>query len=173
MKQRIFIILLAIMMAGKTDSQNTVGLISKKQGATEGFTFVYPINQANGYLVDGCGALVNAWLDDPTFMAGAAAYLTPQGQLLKTKRKINFAQDKIFAPGAGGIVELRSWDNNLLWQYELNNEQFRLHHDIKLMHNNHILMLVWEEKSKEECVAAGRNPGFISDGKIYNEKSLK
>ncbi|HRG65722.1 MAG TPA: aryl-sulfate sulfotransferase [Saprospiraceae bacterium] len=171
--QRIKPVLLLLFITGYVSSQNTVGLISKKEGATDGFTFVYPINQANGYLLDECGQLVNAWPDDPTYMAGAAAYITNAGQLLKTKRKINFAQDKIFAPGAGGIVELRSWDNQLLWTFEINNEKERLHHDIKLMPNNHVLMLVWEEKTKEECIAAGRNPAFISDGKMYNEKIIE
>lgn len=173
LSHRIIIILCFLILSGNIYSQNTVGLISKKEGATEGVTFVYAINQANGYLLDNCGAIVNAWIDDPSYMAGAAAYLTPEAQLLKTKRKINFAQDKIFAPGAGGIVELRSWDNQVLWTYELNNEKQRLHHDVKLMPNKHILMLVWEEKTKEECIAAGRNPAFISDGKIYNEKIIE
>lgn len=166
---------LAIMMffTHWTTAQNTVGLISKQENATDGYTFIYTLNQANGYLINACGEVVNSWTDDASFMAGASAYITPEGNLLKTKRKINFAQDKIFAPGAGGIVELKSWNNDLLWSYELNNDKQRLHHDIKLMPNGNILMLVWEEKSREECIQAGRNPAFISDGKMYNEKIIE
>ncbi|MBK8700353.1 MAG: aryl-sulfate sulfotransferase [Saprospiraceae bacterium] len=155
-------------------AQQTVGLITNQSTiGTEGYTFIYPINQANGYLINNCGELIHQWPDDQKYMAGAAAYITPEGHLLKTKRDRNALQDKIFAPGAGGTVELRDWDNQVIWSFTLNNEQYRLHHDIKLMPNGHVLMLVWEYKSKADCITAGRDSSYISDGKIYAERIIE
>lgn len=76
------------------------------------------------------------------------------------------------APGGSGIVELYNWEGDLKWQFALNEvasvnagytgtPDRRLHHDIELMPNGHILMIAWERFSQEQAVAHGRNPGLL------------
>lgn len=151
----------------------TCGLISYNGTATEGYNFIYPINQATAYLINNCGEIVNTWPDSAQYMSGPVATLTSDGKLLKTKRKRDFSQDKIFAPGAGAIVELRNWENDIEWSFALNNQFSRLHHDIEIMPNGNFLFLIWDLKTKEECIKAGRDTLFLPEGRIFSERIIE
>jgi hypothetical protein len=74
--------------------------------------------------------------------------------------------DPIWAGGGGAIVEIRDWDNTLIWDFEMNNEEERLHHDIAVMPNGNILMIAWEVKTEAEAIQAGRDPALIADGEL-------
>ncbi len=156
-----------------TYCQNTVGLINLDAKKTlDGYTFVNPINVSNHYLINNCGEIINEWLD-PNFVSGAASYLLKNGDIIKSKRSRDNSKDSIFAPGAGAIIEIRDWNNSLKWSYTLNNQQERLHHDFKVMPNGNLLLLVWELKSKMECIQAGRDTLTIPNSGIYNEKIIE
>lgn len=165
----LFIIILSFSCA--LYSQNTVGLLSYDiTQSFQGYSLMYPHNQANVYLIDNCGEIVHVWEDDVDFRPGNTAYLREDGTLVKTKRSaINPQLDPIWAGGGGGIVEIRSWDNDLLWSFELNNENYRLHHDIDPMPNGNILMLAWERISREDAIAAGRDSLLLSQGDLWPE----
>ena len=49
-----------------------------------------------------------------------------------TYRPQIFANDPIWAGGGGATVERRTWDNEVLWSYTLNDSTGRLHHDIEV-----------------------------------------
>ena len=154
--------------AGKIQAQNTVGLLSYEPSESfQGYNLFYPHNQPNVYLINDCGEIVHVWEDEPNFRPGNMAYLQDDGRLIKCKRESAVANDPIWAGGGGAFVEIRGWDNNLEWSFEQNDSLARLHHDIAPMENGNILMIVWEKKTKEEAIAAGRDTSLITEGELW------
>jgi len=139
----------------------------------EGYTLIYPHNQPKAILLNNCGEIVHQWEDDNDFRPGNTAYLLESGDLIKAKRHLDFSNDSIWGGGAGAIVEGRSWDNQLLWSFELNNEKFRLHHDIEVLPNGNVLLLAWESITEEEAIDLGRDPTLIRFGELWGEKILE
>ncbi|MBK8700354.1 MAG: aryl-sulfate sulfotransferase [Saprospiraceae bacterium] len=150
-------------------AQNTTALLSLDVAHYRpGYNLIYPFNQANVYLIDQCGEVVHTWEDDePNAVPGVAAYLTPQGNLVKCKTIGSFAADTIRAGGAGEFVEIWSWDNDLLYSFHLNTGKARLHHDIKVMPNGNILMIAWENFTPQQAIENGRKPSLIIEGAIW------
>ena len=156
-----------LMLTTVTYSQNTVGLLTYDFEKTyEGYSLIAPDLQPNVFLLNNCGEIIHEWTDTLPFVIGSACLL-PDGRVLKAKQHLSHQGDSIWSGGAGEIAELRSWDNELLWRFELNTDTKRLHHDIKPMPNGNVLMIAWEKKTAAEAIAAGRNPGLISEGKLW------
>ncbi len=155
-------------------AQRTVGLLSHNpERAFEGYNLIYPHNQPTVYLLNNCGEVVHRWADEPFWRPGNTAYILPNGNLVKTKRRNIFQNDPIWAGGGGAIVEIRDWDNNLIWQFEQNNATQRLHHDFKVLPNGNIIMISWELKTGSEAVEAGRNPALLPQNKIWPDYILE
>ncbi|MEM1216213.1 MAG: aryl-sulfate sulfotransferase, partial [Bacteroidota bacterium] len=149
-------------------AQNTVGLLDYNiNEAYPGYTLIYPHNQPTVYLLDGCGEFVHSWPDSVQFRPGNTAYLLDDGRLVKTKRLASIAGDPIWGGGGGAMIEIRSWDNDLLWFFELNNEQARLHHDIEVLPNGNILAIAWENKTRAEAIAMGRDTTALADDELW------
>ena len=145
-------------------AQNTVGLLSyDKDRSFEGYNLIYPHGQPNVYLLNNCGEIVHVWTDDPEYRPGNTAYITEEGMLYKTKRLASTANDSIKAGGQGAIIEIRDWDNNLIWGFEMNDTLNRLHHDFAVMPNGNILAIAWEFKNLEETLTAGRDQAKMSE----------
>lgn len=154
---------------------NTVGLLSYNPAkAFDGYNLFYPHNQSKVFLVNNCGQIVNIWEDeDPDMRPGNTAYLLENGTLLKTKRLNIAVNDPLWAGGGGAIVENRDWNNNLIWSFELGNEQRRLHHDIRPMPNGNILMIAWEKKTKAQAIQGGRSPDKITQDQFWPDYVLE
>lgn len=171
--------LVLILFAFQLIAQNTVGLISYKPSKVyDGYNLIFPHNQPNVYLIDNCGEIVHTWEDDAGFRPGNTAYLLGDGRLVKAKRPASVAGDAIWAGGGGGIVEIRDWDNNLEWSFELNDSLARLHHDIAIVEDPDsddftILMLAWELKTEEEALAAGRDTATTAQDKLWPDYILE
>lgn len=148
MKSVLWIFLTAILPT-ILYGQNTVGLLSYNNDKTyDGYTLIYPHNQPHVYLLNNCGEIVQTWRDSSIYRPGNTAYITKDAKLIKAKRKGVVVNDPIWYGGGGAIVEIRDWDNNLEWSYEINDSMYRMHHDIKVMPNGNILLLVWEKRQK-------------------------
>ena len=161
-------LLLTFFVAGQTQAQNTVGLLSYKPWKSyDGYNLIYPHNQPNVYLLNNCGEIVHIWEDDTDFRPGNTAYLMEDGRIVKTKRPASIANDPIWAGGGGATIEIRDWDNNLEWSFTLNDSLDRLHHDIEVMPNGNILAIVWEKKTMQEAIDAGRDPNLLVDGELW------
>lgn len=155
-------------------SQNTVGLLTYNASQTyQGYTMIFPHNQANVFLLNNCGEVVHTWEDEDNFRPGNTAYLLPNGNMVKTKRDDVVTDDAIWAGGGGEFVEIRSWENDLLWSFEMNDTIHRLHHDIEPMPNGNILMITWERLSLEEAVEAGRDATTLTQGELWAEKIIE
>lgn len=149
-------------------SQNTVGLISYNQNqALDGYNLIYPHNQPNVFLLNNCGEIVHTWEDDANWRPGNTAYLTKEGNLYKTKRDASVTEDRIWAGGGGALLEIRDWDNNLIWDFEMNDSIHRLHHDFAITDQGTIIALAWELKNADECLAAGRDTSTLARGEMW------
>ena len=58
--------------------------------------------------------------------------------------------------GTGGGLLCISWDNDILWSYELSNSDYQHHHDIEPLPNGNVLILSWDRKTFSESMQAGR-----------------
>lgn len=164
MKFTYFVSLLFFLFTISTEvvGQNTVGLLSYDPSASfDGYNLLYPHRQPNVYLLNNCGEIVHQWEGEENTVPGNTAYLTQDGLLVKTSRPSVVTGDRIWAGGGGATVEIRDWDNNLVWDYTVNDSLRRLHHDIAIVDKEdnqfNILMIAWEYKNTDEVVAAGRD----------------
>ena len=145
-------------------AQNTVGTIEYESDlALDGYNMVVPLFGKDAMLVDMCGEVVHTWESADTLRHSTWSYLQPNGDLVMTLRQANVANDVIWTGGGGGIIERRSWDNELLWSYTLNDSLYRLHHDIHVMENGNVLALAWELKDSAQYMAAGGDTTLIDD----------
>ncbi len=158
-------------------SQNTVGLISYNQNKSfDGYNLIYQHNQPNVYLLNNCGEIVHTWEGDPDTRPGNTVYLLEDGRLVKTLRPSSVVGNAIWAGGGGATVEIRSWDNDLEWSYTVNDSLERLHHDITVVEKNDkltIAMIVWEVKTLDEVIAAGRDTSVLQRDEMWPDYILE
>lgn len=123
----------------------TIGLLFSTNQASDGYTLFSPESNEQVYLIDNCGEKINAW----TFTQGPelTCYLREDGTLLRA------GQDSL---------EIRDWDNTLLWSYALTANGLAQHHDIAPLPNGNILCLLHDDYSAEQMIAAGRAPANVA-----------
>ncbi len=175
MQRKIYLFYGLFLLVVGLPAQNTVGVLMQQEGqAYEGYNLLFPNSVSDVYLIDNCGQIVHTWEDGAQFRPGNAVYLLDNGDLIKCKRAATSGPNNpIWAGGAGETVEIRTWDNELLYDYTLNNEQFRLHHDVEPLPNGNILLLAWERKTREEAIAMGRNPDLLAQDYMLSEAILE
>ena len=128
--------------------ERTVGLLVNESDAAVGYTLFTGQNNSVVFLLDQLGRVAHAWrMPDKA----SHARLHDNGSLL-----VNMAP---------GIVELDP-RGSIIWQYGINGH----HHDFFKMPNGNVLLLMHKLKTREEAVAAGANPEFVSekDGLNYD-----
>ena len=96
---------------------------------------------------------------------GVSAYLLENGHLLRpgALQKQSFG----FGPGAGGRVQEFTWEGNLVWDYTFASEKRLPHHDVTQLPNGNVLLIVWEKKTSEEAIAAGRRPDLVGNAGLH------
>jgi len=163
MRNLIYLFLLFVTFKSIAQSTgNTVGLTFYNPSlATEGYNLHFPHNQGTAYLLNNCGQIVHRWTDNQ-FRPGNGIWLRENGHLYATKGRNALSNSFIHAGGGGEKVEIRDWDNTILWSYTINDSTQRMHHDIELMPNGNILAIVWQYKTDAEAIAAGRNPAKLT-----------
>ncbi|MFA7082327.1 MAG: aryl-sulfate sulfotransferase [Bacteroidales bacterium] len=132
----------------------TVGMFVNEEDSFNGYTLFTPMRSSTIYLIDNQGRKINSW--DTNSEKTIGAYLSENGDLVVSKTP-NGASI-INGPIATGIVEKYDWNGNLLWTFELNNAEARLHHDFEVLPNGNVLMVAWEIKTTAEAIAQGRDP---------------
>ncbi len=138
-------------------AQNTVGLLSYNPAlASDGYNLYFPHRQGNTFLLNNCGELVHVW-EDTVYNPGNSVYLDETGKLYKCIGRGAASNGYIHAGGGGEALEIRDWDNTLLWRWFYNDSTVRLHHDIAVKPNGNILAVAWELKDTAEVLAAGRD----------------
>jgi len=140
------------------------GLVLNEPGAFEGYTLFAPIGDTTTYLIDMEGRIVNWW--ESEFRPGHSAYLLENGHLLRAGA-VGGRNRTFHGGGAGGRIQEFSWEGELLWDYEYSGPRHLQHHDFERLPNGNILLIAWEARSREEAVAAGRNPEMIGSEGLW------
>lgn len=128
------------------------GLRSKRDGALAGYTLIAPLNSKQVHLLDMDGEVAHTWKVD--HVPGGGTYLLENGHLLRTAMVND--NPRFHGGGIAGRIEERDWDGNLVWEYELANDQRTTHHDIERLPNGNVLAIAYEYHSPEEAFAKGR-----------------
>jgi hypothetical protein len=123
----------------------TIGLRSNLGGGSEGYTLFSPEKDTTVYLIDQCGQIVNDWgfSEKP----GATCYLLENGNLLRAGKD---------------SLEIRDWDNNLIWSYAMNVNGYLQHHDIEPLPNGNILCLLTDRYTDVEMIPQGRDSSQLA-----------
>lgn len=166
MKKHLFFSLLFVLLTVNIQAQQTVGLFANSTKAFEGYTLFAPINNTETYLIDNCGEKVHSWSSN--YRPGLSCYLLEDGTLVRTGR-FQFM-------GTGvGIVEMIDWDGNVIWDYSANATHGKQHHDIALLPNGNILLIVNDDRTQAEVIEAGsstNNEILISEQIIEIQPNL-
>ncbi len=100
-------------------------------------------------------------------MPGQSVYLLDDGTLIRSTHISN-----VQGPAGGGVQKI-AWDGTLLWNFQYLSDTCIPHHDIKPLPNGNVLLICWDIKTKEEAIAAGRNPALLSQGNLWSEKIVE
>ena len=174
MNSRFALLFLSLSSSILLFGQNTIGVTDYEPDMVdEGYTLLYPHNQPNVHLVDMCGEVVHTWTNADTLRPGNVAYLQENGDIVLTYRPQIFSNDPIWAGGGGATVERRTWDNDVLWSYTLNDSTGRLHHDIEVKPDGNVFAIAWEHFSAEEALAAGRDSALVPEVGLWSEMILE
>jgi PKD repeat protein len=131
----------------------TIGLMLNDSRAFDGYTLFAPKQNTMTYLINNEGRIINKWTASK-LPPGQSVYLLENGHLLRacmTKGKLSSGG------GEGGRVEEYDWSDNLVWELDFSTDTYMQHHDIRMLPNGNLLMLVVEKKTYAEVIAAGFN----------------
>jgi hypothetical protein len=88
---------------------------------------------------------------------GATCYLLSNGNLLRAGKD---------------NLEIRDWNNNVIWSYQATSNGINQHHDITPLPNGNILCIVTDTYTLSQMIAAGRNPA-ATDPSMKFEKIIE
>ena len=109
------------------------------------------------FLLDKTGQKVHEFNFDESL--GNDFEILPNGKLLGIFKDPNA---QISFGGHGGIVKIMNLNGDVEWEYTLSNSDFILHHDVEMLPNGNVLLLVWERIPEADAAAQGStNPGDI------------
>ncbi len=153
-------LLLGIVLSVQAQEQ-TVGVLF---GHHTGYTLFTPDTMNTVYLIDDQGRVVHDWTVSGV---GRDAFLRPNGDLIVTMTRQhddpgNFAAEIGFTR-IDGRFEQYTWEGDLVWSYEFDRPNYRVHHGIKPMPNGDFLFIAWEYHNSEEAIAAGRDPEHLGE----------
>lgn len=125
-------------------------------------TFVVNAAKDFAFILDKTGQKVHEFtFDEPL---GNDLEILPNGKLLGIFKDPNA---QILFGGHGGIVKIINFNGNVEWEYTLSNSDFILHHDVEMLPNGNVLLLVWERIPEADAAAQGSaNPGDIYPEKL-------
>jgi len=136
---------------------------SQQATAFDGYTLISPLMDQRSYLLDMQGRVVHFWKHE--LPPGNSAYLMPNGNLFRAARLNNHSTFK--GGGEGGRIEEYSWQGELLWQFDWNDERGLMHHDFEVLPNGNVLFIAWELIDRETALAAGKDPNLLGPGALW------
>ena len=160
-------LVMSCMAYGK-DANRTVGLLQYENEAFKGYTLFTPRHYNTTYLIDMEGNAVHQWKCDKRV---ENAKLLDNGLLL---RMVNLRHRSFNrTPGPHGKLELVDWNGNVTWSFTYATDDHVLHHDVVPMPNGNFLMSSFDVKTRQEAIAAGRNPETIPGDRLLVERILE
>ena len=122
----------------------TIGLRFQDDLVSDSYLLFTPQDNNNVYLVDACGQKIHEWAF--TEKPGATCYLLENGNLLRAGKD---------------YIEIRDWDNNVVWSFSVATLGYNQHHDIEPLPNGNVLCLVNDDYTPAEMIAIGKDPSTI------------
>jgi hypothetical protein len=138
-----------------------LGLSVNDPRALHGYTLLNPMNHKKTYLMDVQGRVVKSWESEHDSMH--AAYLMENGHLFRVAVLAGGERSFGGGPGSAGRLQEFDWDGKLVWDFQFHNDKQYPHHDAVKMPNGNVLMIVWDKKTADEAIAAGRKKELVSD----------
>lgn len=155
-----------------SSGQNTIGLVHNDLDSADGYVLIYPDQQGSIYLLNSCGEIVNIWEDDQS-VPGNGSRLIEDGKVIRTYVDLAGGNSIFTQGGAGEHLEIKDWENNIIWQYSISSSSECMHHDIESLPNGNILVIVWESISIEEAVEAGRDTAGFGFDALWPDKVIE
>lgn len=168
-------IIIATALATALDhavGQNTVGLTHYEPDMVDGYFLFFPDQQGTVFLVNACGQLVHSWPDTAS-VPGNSIRLGNNGTLLRTYVDDTGGNPFFTAGGNGEHLQLKAWDNTVLWDHTISSATECMHHDVELMPNGNMLAIVWELKTAQEAWDAGRDTVGYGFSTLWPEKIVE
>jgi hypothetical protein len=161
-------ILLGWVLAGCPGCSRDAGVVRIEGGASQGFVLFSPLLSTTTYLIDRDGDVVHTW--ESELAPGASVYLLDNGHLLRCGRH----PDVPFRGGGhGGRIQEFTWEGELVWDFVLASGERLQHHDIEPLPGGNVLAVVWEFKSREQAIRAGRDPGWLGPAGLWPDAVLE
>jgi hypothetical protein len=146
---------LSVAVSGTT---RTIGLfVDNTSLVADGYVLFAPKQNTMTYLINHEGRVVHSWTASK-YAPGQSVYLLENGHLLRT---CSVKAGLSTGGGEGGRIEEYDWDDNLVWQLDYATSTYMQHHDVRMLPNGNLLMLVVEKKPWAEMLAAGFNPNKL------------
>lgn len=145
-------------------------------GGEERFVLYTPLGSTETYLINKRNDVFHTWSSE--FEPGQSAYLQDDGSIVRAGAINDIAPDNAFveqwdssnAPIAfnvGGIVQRITRNNELLWTIEYFSDEFAPHHDVIVMPNGNLLMIVWRAFTVDEATEMGMDPELVDDDGLW------
>lgn len=148
----------------------TVGTILNDPRASNGYTLFAPNSATTTYLINNEGRQVHSW--KCTVPPGQSVYLLESGNLLHTGQTV--PPNSLFkSGGTAGKIQEYDWDGNLLWDFDYSTSTYCSHHDAKKLPNGNVLVIAWEYKTKDDAIAAGRDPSKLADNSLWPDHIIE
>ena len=157
----IFLIFLMLLGACCATVSSTTTPSSLQQAARiiNGQILFAPYYSTTTYLIDRNGTINHTW--PSSYQPFTEAYWLGDGSIMRP-----------ISSGSGGLQKIL-WDGIKAWDYRYNVAGCTCHHDIKVLPNGNVLMIVWETKTKSQAIQAGRNPNTITGSTFTPDKIIE
>ena len=172
-KKRICLLIACVILIFGASVGSSFGMkISKEKNSIssepfEGYTLFTPMWDTKTYLIDNDGDVVYTW--SSIYTDSQAVYLLENGNLVRT----SLATSSMFTGGAQGRIEMFTTKGDKIWNYEYASNSYNQHHDVEILPNGNILLIAWEVKTKQEAVAAGKNPNQLNGNEFWPDHVIE
>ena len=160
-----------VLLTWGTNTLSALSLVQTNGEPLDGYTLFAPLQLTSTYLIDLNGQVVHQWNSDYT--PGNAVYLLEDGTLLRTGSVSLGINSTFTAGGAGGQVQILSWNSDILWNFQYSSDQHLQHHDATMLPNGNVLFIAWELRTREAAIAAGRDPALLAEGALWPDHLLE
>ena len=161
MKVLIFLIFLTLLGTSFTNLSLSKNLLSNGEEGVyffDGQILYSPFYGTTTYLIDCNGTVNHTW--SSTHRPFTESYLLENGSIMRPI---------LTTSGVQKIL----WDGTIEWDYRYTVSGCTCHHDIEVLPNGNVLMIVWETKTRAQAIAAGRDPNKISGYSFTPDKVIE
>lgn len=116
------------------------------------------------FLVNKQGQKVYSWEFEDRL--GNDLEILPDGRLLGIFKDENA---EITFGGYGGIIKIINPDNSIAWEFNYSSTDFIAHHDVEMLPNGNVLILVWERINEDEA----EQQGAVASQDLFAEKLME